>query len=216
MNDESLSPDITSSVRWHCCSSHHRNVQGTLNEESICQSNYIFTMILMRIPSVKSNSTVLWEAVQLQTVTWDPKMSSLLLSVVILHNDSCIFFFLDWQRTENTSMTHQEPAAYSPTGTYRASLMTSPVEGAQPSLLTQERASRRDKAKALAALQARRTRQRKSQAASALRWTGKGSPRTLAFAKCRKKSRVSSDHRPPTSHASTTRRALPNWPDSSG
>ena len=40
-----------------------------------------------------------------------------------------------------------------------------------------------------------RTCQRSSQAASARRWTGKGSPRTFAFAKSRKKSRVSPDHR---------------------
>ena len=49
-----------------------------------------------------------------------------------------------------------------------------PVKGTQPSLLTHERASRRDKAKALAALQAKRTRQRRSQANSARRWTGRG------------------------------------------
>ena len=65
-------------------------------------------------------------------------------------------------------------------------------------------------------LHAMTTRHRINHAASALRWRGKGSPRALALARCRKKSRVSSDHCPPTSHARTTRRDLPNWPDNSG
>ena len=78
--------------------------------------------------------------------------------------------------------------------------MTSQVSGMPPSLLTHVRDSRRDRAKDLAALQAMITRHRINHAASALRWRGKGSPRALALARCRKKSRVSSDHRPPTSH----------------
>ena len=83
--------------------------------------------------------------------------------------------------------------------------MTSQVCGMPPSLLTHVRDSRRDRAKDLAALQAMITRHRINHAASALRWRRKGSPRALALAKCRKKSRVSSDHRPPTSQARTTR-----------
>ena len=48
-------------------------------------------------------------------------------------------------------------------------------------------------------------------------FVGEGkSPLALALARCRKKSRVSSDHRPPTSHARTTRQDLAYWPDSSG
>ena len=94
--------------------------------------------------------------------------------------------------------------------------MTSQVSGMPPALLTHIRDSRRDRAKDLAALQAMITRHRINHAASALRWRGKGSPRSLALAMCRKKTRVSSDHRPPTSHARTTRRDLPNWPDNSG
>ena len=94
--------------------------------------------------------------------------------------------------------------------------MTSQVCGMPPSLLTHVRDSRRDRAKDLTALQAMITRHRINHAASALRWRRKGSPRALALAKCRKKSRVSSDHCPPTSQARTTRRDLPNWPDNSG
>ena len=81
--------------------------------------------------------------------------------------------------------------------------MTSQVSGMPPSLLAHVRDSRRDRAKDFAALQAMMTRHRNNHAASALRWRGKGSPRALALARCRKKSRVSSDHRPPTSHNKT-------------
>ena len=67
----------------------------------------------------------------------------------------------------------------------------------------------------MAALQTMTTRHLRSHTTSALRWRKRGSPRALAF-RWRKKSRVSSDHQPPTSHARTTRRDLQNRPDSSG
>ena len=73
-------------------------------------------------------------------------------------------------------------------------------------IIAKVRDSRKDRAKDLATLQ------EMINAASAFRWRGKA----LALARCRKKSRVSSDHRPPTSHVRTTRRDLLNWPDNSG
>ena len=74
----------------------------------------------------------------------------------------------------------------------------------------------RGKANALAALRAKRQLQRHNHACRARLLVALGRPRTFALANCRRKSWHSSDHRPPTSQANTTKRERPNRPANSG
>ena len=100
--------------------------------------------------------------------------------------------------------------------TYLASTSTSAEEGVGPSDPNATRRSRRERANALAALQAKRQLQRHNHACRARLLVALGRPRTFALAKCRRKSWHSSDHLPPTSQAKTTKRERPNRPANSG
>ena len=78
------------------------------------------------------------------------------------------------------------------------------------------RRSRRERANALAALQAKRQLHRHNHGCRARLLVALGRPRTFALANCRRKSWHSSDHLPPTSQANTTKRERPNRPANSG
>ena len=83
--------------------------------------------------------------------------------------------------------------------TYLASTSTSAEEGVGPSDPNATRRSRRERANALAALQAKRQLQHHNHACRARLLVALGRPRTFALANCRRKSWHSSDHLPPTS-----------------
>ena len=89
---------------------------------------------------------------------------------------------------------------------YRWSRTTSAEEGATPS---QQRLSRRDSAKALAAAHAGSVFHLLIHALLIASLKSSGSSHTLASASKWRKVRASPDHLPPTSQASTTKRALP-------
>ena len=86
-------------------------------------------------------------------------------------------------------------------------LSTSCTEGASAPVPGVKRLSNKDKARDLAAAQARMPLQRRMYAAFTRFCRRKGEDSDLAFANERRNCAVSSDHRPPTSAASTTRRA---------
>ena len=99
---------------------------------------------------------------------------------------------------------------------WRESPNTSWTQGVGPSTPAEQSLSRRKSAKARAAAQANMEPHRRNHAARARPCNNSGTSRTFAAANPRRKEAVSSEKRPPTSPASTTKRAQPPSPTNSG
>ena len=101
-------------------------------------------------------------------------------------------------------------------GRWRQAPTTSDEDGVSPSHTRAGRFSRRDRAQALAAAQARMEDQRWWHACRTHPASTCGADLALALANWLTNARASSDHLPPTSAARTTRRACPWANDNSG
>ena len=128
-------------------------------------------------------------------------------AVSILHQIPPFTFF--FQKIQNSESVHSKkmnnrPGGHSQTqppsltkperDTYLASTSTSAEEGVGPSDPNATRRSRRERANALAALQAKRQLQRHNRACRARLLVALGRPRTFALANCRRKSWHSPNH----------------------
>ena len=136
----------------------------------------------------------------------------------ILHGGDSFFFF-GGETAESGNCTEKshchvltEPITLSPQPK-RWSPTTSCTLGTWPSAPGEARKSSRDSAYARAAAQLSIEAHLRRQAARALSCISAGTSLNLACASEDKNDAVSLDHRPPVSPASTTRRALPPWPE---
>ena len=120
--------------------------------------------------------------------------------------------------TNDKKGSHSNVSAHETPNSYAnlSSLMTSRVDGMASPVPGTGRRSNRETAKDRAVEQARVALHLRNHAASTLPWRRCGADCALALARADKNCAVSTLQRPPTSAASTTKRARPPSPDSSG
>ena len=142
-------------------------------------------------------------------------MSSTCVHEVSVSLRPCSFFFFRKMKLKNTSRVKcQNCHASRPA--CRSSFTTSWEAGTSPSTPPASRKSSNEAAKARAAAHAKIPPQRRRHACSTLFLQMCGSLLAFALARRLKNLRVSSDHRPPTSSAKTTKRTLARGVTSSG